>query len=67
MGRHYCIVYNLGLFSSAGFTGRVHDLKGGAAAQLLFYIGDDTHSDILVYPEADGHEGAFCFAHGITL
>ena len=38
-------------------AGGVHNLKGGAATQLLLHIGNDTHTDILVYPEVDGHEG----------
>lgn len=42
-------------------TRSVHDLKGGAATQLLLYIGNDTHTDILVYPEVYGHEGPLSF------
>ena len=49
------------------FAGGVHDLKGGAATQLLFYIGDDTHADVLVHFEVHGHQGPFGLGHGVTL
>ena len=59
-------LFSCGLFS-AGFSRSVHDLQRGAAAQLLLDIRHDTHSDVFVNAEVDGHQGTVGLGHGVTL